>query len=97
MVNIKPVKISMAKKPVSTENIENGSAKLTVNIDSEYYQGEATILDLAWYAKFKDYGDLVFTGFAYVLFIWRMYKAVPNILSGLSSGAGIISRGGGDD
>ena len=79
------------------ENIENGSAKLTVDIDSLYYKGEATILDLSWYSKFKDYGDLVFTGFAYVLFIWRMYKAVPNILSGLSSGAGIISRGGGDD
>ena len=94
---INSIKLAVDDIQQMIENIENGSAKLTVGIDSEYYKGEATILDLSWYSKFKDYGDLVFTGFAYVLFIWRMYKAVPNILSGLSSGAGIISRGGGDD
>ena len=70
------------------ENIENGSAKLTVDIDSKYYQGEATMLDLGWYAKFKDYGDLVFTGFLYVLFFWRLYKSIPNILAGISSFTG---------
>lgn len=94
---INSIKLAVDDIQQMIENIENGSAKLTVDIDSEYYKGEATILDLSWYSKFKYYGDLVFTGFAYVLFILRMYKAVPNILSGLSSGAGIISRGGGDD
>ena len=82
------IKLAISDIQEMMENIENGSAKLTVDIDSKYYQGEATMLDLGWYAKFKDYGDLVFTGFLYVLFFWRLYKSIPNILAGISSFTG---------
>ena len=67
---INSIKLAVDDIQQMLENIENGSAKLTVDIYSVYYKGEATILDLSWYSKFKDYGDLVFTGFAYVLFMF---------------------------
>lgn len=78
------------------DNIENGTSEFTVDIDSEYYSGEVILFNLSWYAPFKAYGDLVFTGFAYVLFVWRLWKSIPSILAGFSSVSDIVSRGGGD-
>lgn len=78
------------------ENISNGSAVFTVDINSPWYVGKATLFDLAWYKPFKPYGDLVFTGFAYVFFIWRIFIRLPSIISG-SSGIVRIGRGGSDD
>lgn len=73
----------------------NGSPKLTFNVDSSYYTGNVTILDMSWYSKFKPYGDLVFTGFAYLLFVYRIYFKLPSIISGSSSVSGIF-KGGND-
>lgn len=76
-------------------NVENGTSEFTLDIESDVYTGEVVLFDLSWYAPFKAYGDLVFTGFAYVLFIWRLYKNIPNIINGF----GFIGNigGGGDD
>lgn len=79
------------------ENIENGTSEFTLDIDSDVYSGEVVLFDLSWYAQFKSYGDLVFTGFAYVLFVWRLWKAIPSILNGFSSVSGSIGKGGGAD
>ncbi len=66
--------------------------KFTMNIDCPpYYSGELTIIDLAWYAPYKPYGDLVITGFAYFFFIWRLWCSVPNILHGSGKAVDIIS------
>lgn len=78
------------------ENVENGTSEFTVDIDSPYYEGEVTLFDLSWYAPFKTYGDLVFTGFAYIFFIFRVYKSIPSIINGVSSASDTVSRGGGD-
>lgn len=75
-------------------NIENGSAVFKVDIDSPWYSGEVTLFDLAWYVPFKTYGDLVFTGFAYIFFIFRVYKSIPSIINGFSS---VTSGLGGGD
>ena len=75
-------------------NIENGSAVFDVDIDSPYYSGDVTLFDLSWYSPFKTYGDLVFTGFAYVFFVFRLYKSIPNIINGFSSASSGL--GGGD-
>lgn len=66
-------------------NIENGTSEFTIDIDSEYYEGEVIVFDLSWYVPFKAYGDLVFTGFAYVFFIIRLWKAIPGIINGSSA------------
>lgn len=52
------------------------------NIGSKYYNGKLTIIDMSWYKPFKPYGDVVITGFAYILFIWRLFVSVPNIING---------------
>ena len=54
-------------------NVENGSSEFTLDIESDVYSGEVVLFDLSWYAPFKVYGDLVFTGFAYVFFIWERF------------------------
>lgn len=79
------------------ENIENGTSEFTIDIDSEYYEGEVVVFDLSWYSQFKPYGDLVFTGFAYVFFIIRLWKAIPGIINGVSSGTDTIVGGVKDD
>lgn len=64
----------------------SGTPQLTTNIESKYYTGELTILNLSWYAKFKPYGDVVLTGFIYLLFLWRIFIHLPNIISGTGGG-----------
>lgn len=62
------------------------SPSITIDVpDNDYGINEITVIDLTWYAKFKPYGDMVITGFAYIMFIWHMYNALPNILNGVSS------------
>lgn len=93
---IDSIKNSISDIQDMLQNIDNGSAVFTVDIDSPWYDGEATLFDLAWYKPFKSYGDLVFTGFAYIFFIWRIYMRLPSIISG-GSGIARIGRGGSDD
>lgn len=65
-------------------NIES-CPKFTIDIDSKYYKGELTVIDLAWYSQYKTYGDLVITGFTYIFFFLRIFIHIPNILHGVSS------------
>lgn len=65
-------------------NIES-CPKFTIDIDSKYYKGELTVIDLAWYSQYKTYGDIVITGFVYVFFFWRIFVHIPNIIHGISS------------
>lgn len=94
---IDSIKIAISDIQDMIENIENGTSEFNLDIESDYYEGEVTILDLAWYVPFKPYGDLIFTGFAYVFFVWRLYKSIPNIINGVASTTGTITRGGGDE
>lgn len=51
-------------------------------------KGEIEILNLSWYAPFKSYGDLIITGFAYALFIWKLFIAIPGIINGFPGSSG---------
>lgn len=67
----------------------NGQApKLYVNSKHEYINGDIAILDFSWYAPYKNYGDLVLTGFIYAMFIWRLFIHLPSTISGAG---GVIS------
>lgn len=70
----------------------NSVPKYTVDVDSEYYSGDLTVIDLSWYAPYKNYGDVIITAFAYVFFIWRIFKHLPSIISGFDSGSDVISN-----
>lgn len=64
---------------------------LSIDIDSKYYKGELTIIDLNWYSQYKTYGDLVITGFCYIFFIWRIWVHLPSILQGSSGVTDIVT------
>lgn len=56
--------------------------RLTYSVNTPIYTGELTFLDMEFYRPFKPYGDLVFTGFAYVLFVYRLYIRLAGIING---------------
>ena len=72
---------------VNIEDVLQGATPaptLTVHVNSTEFtkEQELKILDLSWYVQFKKYGDMILTGFIYAFFFWRIYIALPNIISG---------------
>ena len=61
--------------------------KITLNLKATKYTEaqKAIVFDLSWYAPYKTYGDLVITGFIYLMFIWRLFVNLPNIINGVGS------------
>ena len=73
---------------------ENSSVapSLTIhNINSKFYQGDLTYLDLSWYTPFKPYGDLIITGFVYIFYLLRLFAHIPDIIHGMNSYAEVHS------
>lgn len=62
--------------------------KLVIHMNNQYINDDVTILDMSWYAPYKNYGDLVLTGFIYAFFLWRLFITLPSTISG---SGGIIS------
>lgn len=57
--------------------------KVTLTLkDNEWYNGEITVIDLSWYAPYKEYGDMIISAFIYVFFFWRIFVNLPSIISG---------------
>ena len=50
--------------------------------DNKYYNGKLKILDLTWYAQYKEYGDTIICCFAYAFFFWRIFINLSNIING---------------
>lgn len=67
-------------------NSTGNAPVITVNVGSTKYTGEANIkvIDMSWYAPFKQYGDVVIAGFAYAFFAWRLFLNVTGIINGAS-------------
>lgn len=64
--------------------------KFQINVNSKYYKGTLTIVDLSWYAPYKEMGDNVICIFAYLGFLWRIFIRLPDIIKG----AGASSEAG---
>lgn len=63
-------------------NLGNAPKLESSNIESKYYNGKLTIIDMSWYEPFKPYGDVVLTGFIYLMFLWRLFVHAPSIIHG---------------
>lgn len=65
-------------------NIGN-APKFTLSLGATKYTvaQDYTIIDLSWYAPYKQYGDLILTGFIYLFFLWRLFINVPSIINGI--------------
>lgn len=68
--------------------------KITLNLKATKYTEaqNAVVFDLSWYAPYKAYGDLVITGFIYLMFIWRLFVSLPNIINGVGSGRAYFEK-----
>lgn len=65
------------------ENInEAPKFKIHINNNKFFAEGDYTILDLSWYAPYKNYGDLVLTGFIYGAFFWNLFIHTGDIIRG---------------
>lgn len=47
-----------------------------------YGTGSYIIIDVSWYAQYKQFGDKVILAAAWALFLWRMFIKLPGIISG---------------
>lgn len=64
----------------------NTMPSYSIEVGATQYTDKMTIkvIDLAWYAPYKKYGDLVIAGFAYVFFLWRLFITIPSIVNGVA-------------
>lgn len=81
---------SIKQAVLSLQNIINniGNApKLEIQVSSTKYTeaGTIAILDLNFYKPYKNYGDLVLTGFIYAMFLWRLFSRLPAIIRGYAA------------
>lgn len=56
------------------------------------YGTTAYALDMAWYARYKPMVDTVLSSMMWAFFAWRVFKRLPNIINGVSSGVDDIER-----
>lgn len=74
------------------EHMENGKRSaypsLSVNINSDWYTGEAVIFDCYWFAPYREHIHLFVSAFCYLFFMFRIYKHIPSIISGSSTFGG---------
>lgn len=56
--------------------------KYYLNVNSKWYNGEVCIVDLSWYAPYKDFGDTVICIFVYIAFLWHVFIRLPDIING---------------
>jgi hypothetical protein len=65
-------------------NLGNAPA-ITLNLGATKYTSAMNIkvIDMSFYAPFKNYGDLIITGFFYVFYLWRLFVNISNILNGV--------------
>lgn len=65
--------------PVVTVNFTNGKSAHGVD-----YGTSAKILDFTWYTPYKDAVDVIISAFLWIMFAWRIFLGLPNIISGVA-------------
>lgn len=79
------VKRSMLEVYKAILSIEN-APKIDITFNNKYFSGTYTILDLTWYAPYKELGDNVICTFMYFVFVFKVFKNLPAIISGTVTG-----------
>lgn len=66
-------------------NDENVSSFYVSVLDNKWgVEGQVKVIDLSFYAPYKEYGDTIICCFAYAFFIWRIFIKLSGIISGVS-------------
>lgn len=58
----------------------------------DYGTGSYIIIDISWYAQYKQFGDKVVLAIAWALFLWRLYIKLPGIISGTEGSIAAADR-----
>lgn len=66
------------------ENIGTSKGAPTITADLGKYGGKVTVLDLSFYAPYKNYGDLIVSAFMWGCFIWRCFMHLHTTIRGVS-------------
>lgn len=61
-------------------SIDLGNAESPGGYD---YGGKTYALDMSWYARYKDSVDVIVSGIVWIFFLWRLWRKLPDILSGV--------------
>ena len=56
-----------------------------MTFNHEYLSGTYKIIDLSWYAPYKETGDNIICMFAYLVFIWHLFIKASSIVNGADS------------
>lgn len=65
-------------------SIGNTNGAPTITADFGKYGGEMKVLDLSFYAPYKNYGDLIVNAFLWGCFIWRCFMHLHTTIRGVS-------------
>lgn len=73
-------------------NPKKYASQFTVSVDLSkangkynYGNGNINLLPIDWYLPYKEQGDLIITGIAWLVFLWNLYGRIPAILSAVSN------------
>jgi len=69
----------------------------SMTFNNKYLNGTYTIIDLSWYAPYKEFGDDVICMFFYLGFIWHLFSHMASFINGADSGfntIGTVSQDG---
>lgn len=65
-------------------NNTGNAPHITITLGATKYTEKTDVqIDFSWYEPFKNYGDVIITGFAYAFFLWRLFITLPSIISGV--------------
>jgi len=45
--------------------------------------GTVPFIDMSWYAEYKPIGDALLSSLLWVVFIWRQFRQLPGLISGM--------------
>ena len=62
-----------------------------MSFNHEYLSGTYKIIDLSWYAPYKEYGDNIICMFAYLIFIWHIFTKASSTINGLDTSYGTVN------
>lgn len=66
----------------------------SISVDLSLAEGKynygvgATALDLSWYGRYKPYVDMFLSAFLWLVYLWILYKRIPDIING----AGMVTE-----
>lgn len=64
-----------------------------ITFNNKYIQGTYAVVDLSWYAPYKQYGDNIICMFSYLGFVWHCFKHATSIISGASADYKVYTDG----